>query len=73
MAYNTPSIIKVVYNGFILSNIWNYDSAYSTLPFGGEARASQSYSISVSVLVVTSDKVNIVGFQQGFELRGVQL
>ena len=73
MAYNTPSIIKVVYNGFILSNIWNYDSAYSTLPFGGKARASQSYSISVSVLVVTSDKVNIVGFQQGFELRGVQL
>ena len=28
-AYNTPFLIKVVYNGFIYLNIWNYNSAYS--------------------------------------------
>ena len=73
MAYNTPSIIKVVYNGFILSNIWNCDSAYSDGSFGGTASASQSYGVEYILTRVTSDKVNIVGFQQGFELRGVQL
>ena len=54
-----PHSYKVVYNGFISSNVWNCDRI-------------RCWGLRPTRMRVTSEKVNNIAFQHGFWLRGVQ-
>ena len=54
-----PHSYKVVYNGFISSNVWNCDKI-------------RCWARRPTRMRVTSEEANNIAFQHGFWLRGVQ-